>query len=76
MAEHLGHERLNVYQKGMPFASMRKTLLDDLPRRVAVIQGTDLPFHFLPEKSLSPRRQARKGTISNPLGDLGGFARK
>jgi hypothetical protein len=35
MAEHLGHERLNVYQKGMPFASMRKTLLDDLPRRVA-----------------------------------------
>jgi hypothetical protein len=42
----------------------------------AVIPGTDLPFHFLPEKSLSPRRQARKGTISNPLGDLGGFARK
>jgi hypothetical protein len=35
MAEHVGHERLNVYQKGMPFASMRKTLLDDLPRRAA-----------------------------------------
>jgi hypothetical protein len=35
MAEYLGHERLKVYQKGMPFASMRKTLLDDLPRRVA-----------------------------------------
>jgi hypothetical protein len=35
MAEHFGHERLKVYQKGMPFASMRKTLLDDLPRRVA-----------------------------------------
>jgi hypothetical protein len=35
MAEYLGHERLNVYQKGMPFASMRKTLLDDLPRWVA-----------------------------------------
>ena len=25
MAEHLGHERLNVYQKGMLFASMRKS---------------------------------------------------
>ena len=35
MAEYFGHERLKVYQKGMPFASMRKTLLDDLPRRVA-----------------------------------------
>ena len=35
MAEPFGHERLKVYQKGMPFASMRKTLLDDLPRRVA-----------------------------------------
>jgi hypothetical protein len=35
MAEHFGHERLKVYQKGMPFASMRKTLLGDLPRRVA-----------------------------------------
>jgi hypothetical protein len=35
MAEYLGHERLKVYQKGMPFASMRKTLLDDLPRWVA-----------------------------------------
>jgi hypothetical protein len=35
MAEHFGHERLKVYQKGRPFASMRKTLLDDLPRRVA-----------------------------------------
>ncbi len=30
MAEHFRHERLKVYQKGMPFASMRKTLLDDL----------------------------------------------
>jgi hypothetical protein len=35
MAEHFGHERLKVYQKGMPFASMHKTLLDDLPQRVA-----------------------------------------
>ena len=35
MAEHFGHEKLKVYQKGMQFASMRKTLLDDLPRRVA-----------------------------------------
>jgi hypothetical protein len=35
MAEYFGHERLKVYQKGMPFASMRKTLLDDLLRRVA-----------------------------------------
>ncbi len=26
MAEHFGHESLKVYQKGMPFASMRKTL--------------------------------------------------
>ena len=25
MAEYFGHERLKVYQKGMPFASMRKT---------------------------------------------------
>ena len=35
MAEHFGHERQKVYQKGMPFASMRKTLLNDLPRRIA-----------------------------------------
>jgi hypothetical protein len=35
MAEHFGHEKLKVYQKGMQFASMRKTLLDDMPRRVA-----------------------------------------
>ena len=35
MAEYLGHERLKVYQKGMPFASMRKMLLDDLIRRLA-----------------------------------------
>ena len=28
MAEHFGHERLKVYQKGMQFASMRKTLLE------------------------------------------------
>jgi hypothetical protein len=35
MAEYVGHERLKVYQKGMPFASMCKTLLDDLPRRIA-----------------------------------------
>ena len=39
MAEHFGHERLKVYQKGMPFASMRKTLLDDLPRRIAACAG-------------------------------------
>ncbi len=32
MAEHFGHERLKVYQKGMPFASMRNTLRDNLPR--------------------------------------------
>ena len=37
MAEHFGHERLKVYQKGMPFASMRKTLLDDLLRRIAAM---------------------------------------
>ena len=35
MAEHFGHEKLKVYQIGMPFASLRKTLLDDLLRRVA-----------------------------------------
>ena len=35
MTEYFAHERLKVYQKGMPFASMRKTLLDDLPRRIA-----------------------------------------
>ena len=39
MAEHVGHERLKVYQKGMPFASMCKTLLDDLPRRIAACSG-------------------------------------
>jgi hypothetical protein len=39
MAEYLGHERLKVYQKGMPFASMRKTLLDDLIRRIASMLG-------------------------------------
>jgi hypothetical protein len=38
-AEHFGHERLKVYQKGMPFASMRKTLLDDLPQRFAECSG-------------------------------------
>jgi four helix bundle protein len=41
MAEHFGHERLKVYQKGMQFASMRKTLLDDLPRRVAACDHLD-----------------------------------
>jgi hypothetical protein len=35
MAEHFGHERRKVCQKGLPFVSMRKTLLDDLPRQVA-----------------------------------------
>ena len=38
MAEHFGHERLKVYQKGMQFASMRKTLLDDLPRRCGMLR--------------------------------------
>jgi four helix bundle protein len=41
MAECFGHERLKVYQKGMQFASMRKTLLDDLPRRVAACDHLD-----------------------------------
>ena len=41
MAEHFGHERLKVYQKGMQFASIRKTLLDDLPRRVAACDHLD-----------------------------------
>jgi len=41
MAEHFGHEKLKVYQKGMQFASMRKTLLDDLPRRVAACDHLD-----------------------------------
>jgi len=41
MAEHFGHERLKVYQKGMQFATMRKTLLDDLPRRVAACDHLD-----------------------------------
>jgi hypothetical protein len=40
MAEYLGHERLKVYQKGMPFASMRKTLLDDLPGELRHAQAT------------------------------------
>ena len=39
MENHFGHERLKVYQKGMPFASKRKTLRDDLPRRVAACSG-------------------------------------
>jgi four helix bundle protein len=41
MAELFGHERLKVYQKGMQFASLRKTLLDDLPRRVAACDHLD-----------------------------------
>jgi hypothetical protein len=41
MAEHFCHERLNVYQKGMQCASMRRTLLDDLPRRVAACDRLD-----------------------------------
>ena len=58
MAEHFGHERLNVYQKGMPFASMRKTLLDDLPRRAAACSDN------------SPRRSGMTSsshTSSHPL---------
>ena len=34
-------EVLQAPQKGMPFASMRKTLLDDLPRRVAACDHLD-----------------------------------
>jgi hypothetical protein len=52
MAEYFGHERLKVYQKGMPFASMRKTLLDDLSRRVA---------------ACSDNSQRRSGMTSEPL---------
>lgn len=41
MAEHFGHEQLKVYQKGMQFASMRRMLLDDLPRSVAACDHLD-----------------------------------
>jgi hypothetical protein len=51
MAEHFGHERLKVYQKGMPFASMRKTLLDDLPRRVAACSDNSQRRSGMPSSS-------------------------
>jgi four helix bundle protein len=41
MAQLFGHEKLKVYQKGMEFAAMRKTLLDGLPRRVAACDHVD-----------------------------------
>ncbi len=56
MAEHFRHERLNVYQKGMQFASMRRTLLDDLPRRVAACDhhdcGAESILRCLPESPI------------------------
>ncbi|MEI6150149.1 MAG: hypothetical protein WCS01_13695 [bacterium] len=41
MAEPFGHERLIVYQKGLRFASVRRTLLDRLIRRVAACDHLD-----------------------------------
>ena len=41
MAQLFGHEKLKVYQKGLGFAAMRKTLLDGLPRRVAACDHLD-----------------------------------
>ncbi len=41
MAQLFGHEKLKVYQKGMAFAAMRRTLLDGLPRRIAACDHLD-----------------------------------
>ena len=41
MAQLFGHEKLDVYQKGLGFAARRKTLLDGLPRRVAACDHLD-----------------------------------
>ena len=43
MAQLFGHEKLQVYQKGIAFAEMRKGLLQGLPRRVAACEH----FHAL-----------------------------
>ncbi len=41
MTQLFGHEKLKVYQKGMGFAVIRRTLLDGLPRRVAACDHLD-----------------------------------
>jgi len=41
MAQLFGHEKLIVYRKGMEFASVRRELLDELPRRVAACDHLD-----------------------------------
>jgi four helix bundle protein len=38
MAQLFGHEKLQVYQKGIAFAEMRKGLLQGLPRRVSACE--------------------------------------
>jgi four helix bundle protein len=41
MTQLFGHEKLDVYQKGIDFAAIRSTLLDGLPRRVAACDHLD-----------------------------------
>jgi four helix bundle protein len=41
MAQLFGHEKLKVYQKGMEFATLRRTLLEGLPRCVAACDHLD-----------------------------------
>jgi four helix bundle protein len=41
MAQPFGHEKLNVYQKAMSFASSRSELLERFPRRVAACDHLD-----------------------------------
>lgn len=41
MAQPFGHERLNVYRKGMEFATIRGLLMDSLRRRVAACDHLD-----------------------------------
>jgi four helix bundle protein len=41
MAQLFGHEKLQVYQKGMAFAEIRKGVLQGLPRRVAACEHLD-----------------------------------
>ena len=41
MAETFGHEKLKVYGKGMEFVAVRRTLLDNISRRVAACEHLD-----------------------------------
>ena len=41
MTQLFGHEKLKVYQKSMGFMSIRRTLLNALPRRIAACDHLD-----------------------------------